>query len=161
MRALLGAEKQGVVCLVASTAGIRASSFASLYTASKHGIIGFAKAMGQADVDEGINIICVLPGTVLTPRWTDRYDHVAAEAKFIENKGLRAEDIAEVMVGMMNFGGGACMLMKTPCKARVLDRGQVKQLAAAKRYDPGPRAAPDLERIREILEQERGRPWPC
>lgn len=67
MRALAGAEKQGVVVLVASTAGIRANYLASLYTASKHAIVGFAKAMGQADVDEGVRISAVLPGLVSSP----------------------------------------------------------------------------------------------
>jgi NAD(P)-dependent dehydrogenase (short-subunit alcohol dehydrogenase family) len=51
VKALAGAEKQGVVCLVASTAGIRANYIASLYSASKFAVVGFAKSMGQADPD--------------------------------------------------------------------------------------------------------------
>ncbi|KAH9833902.1 Enoyl-(Acyl carrier protein) reductase [Teratosphaeria destructans] len=163
MRALLGAGKQGVLCLVASTAGIRASYFASLYTASKHAIVGFAKAMGQADGDEGVKIVCILPGTVITPLWTDREDQVAAEAKFVMRKYLRAEDVAEVMVKMVEseeFGGGACVL-KTPYEESVLDPGHVKQLEATNGHDPSPRPDPDLGRIRGILDQERERPWSC
>lgn len=67
MRALAGAEKQGVVCLIASSAGIRGNYLASLYATSKHAIVGFAKSMGQADIEEGVKIVCVLPGMVQSP----------------------------------------------------------------------------------------------
>lgn len=67
MRALAGAEKQGVVALVASIAGIRANYLASLYATSKHAVVGFAKSMAQADVEEGVKIVCVLPGMVQSP----------------------------------------------------------------------------------------------
>jgi NAD(P)-dependent dehydrogenase (short-subunit alcohol dehydrogenase family) len=61
MRALAGAEKQGVVCLVASTAGIRANYIASLYSASKFAVVGFAKSMGQADPDVSLlHCVCSL-----------------------------------------------------------------------------------------------------
>jgi len=67
MRALAGAKKQGVVCLIASSAGIRGNYLASLYATSKHAIVGFAKSMGQADIEEGVKIVCVLPGMVQSP----------------------------------------------------------------------------------------------
>jgi len=69
MKALAGAEKQGVICLVASTAGIRGNYLASLYAASKHAIVGFAKSMGEADTEEGVKVVCVLPGMVRSPLW--------------------------------------------------------------------------------------------
>ena len=46
-RALLSAHKKGVVCLVASTAGIRGNFFLPLYAATKHGVVGFTKSVGQ------------------------------------------------------------------------------------------------------------------
>lgn len=101
MRALAGAEKQGVVVLVASTAGIRANYLASLYTASKHAIVGFAKAMGEADVDEGVRINCILPGLVSTPLWHDREDKMKEWGKFNGRKQLQPSDIADVMVKMV------------------------------------------------------------
>ena len=101
MKALAGAEKQGVVCLVASTAGIRANYLASLYTASKHAIVGFAKAMGQADVDQGVRINCILPGLVSSPLWHDRDDNMMDWGKFDGRKQLQPSDIAEVMVKMV------------------------------------------------------------
>ena len=64
MTALAGANKQGVVCLVASTAGIRGNYFASLYATAKHAVVGFAKSMGPADPEQGVKVVCILPGTV-------------------------------------------------------------------------------------------------
>ena len=104
MRALAGAEKQGVVCLVASTAGIRANYLCSLYTASKHAIVGFAKAMGQADGDLGVRINAILPGLVNTPLWQDRQDNMIEWGKFEGRKQLVPADIAEVMVKMVEKG---------------------------------------------------------
>jgi NAD(P)-dependent dehydrogenase (short-subunit alcohol dehydrogenase family) len=91
MRALAGAEKQGVVVLVASTAGIRANYLASLYTASKHAIVGFAKAMGQADSEEGVKINAILPGLVGTNLWHDREDNMMQWGKFKDRKKLVPE----------------------------------------------------------------------
>ena len=62
MRALLGANKKGVVGLVASGAGLSGGYLASLYCASKHAIVGFAKSMGQADQEEGVKVVCICPG---------------------------------------------------------------------------------------------------
>ena len=111
MRALAGAEKQGVVCLVASTAGIRASYLTSLYTASKHAIVGFAKAMGQADIEQGVRINCILPGLVSTPLWHDREDNMKEWGKFDGRKQLLPKDIGELMLKMIEskeYEGGMC-----------------------------------------------------
>jgi short-subunit dehydrogenase len=141
MRALAGAEKKGVVCLVASTAGIRANYLASLYTASKHAIVGFAKAMGQADVDEGVKINCILPGLVSSPLWHDRDDKMKVDAKFDGRKQLQPSDIAEVMVKMVeskDYEGGTCVL-KTPYEERIEEEGHTTQVEKMKEYDPSPR----------------------
>jgi len=158
MRALAGAEKQGVVCLVASTAGIRGNYFASLYATSKHAIVGFAKSMGQADVEEDVKVVCVLPGMVQTPLWTDRDDDVAERSKYQERAGLQPMDIAEVMLKTVEgrgYSGGTCVL-KTPLEERIVEDGYTKQ---AGKYDPSPRPEPDLSRIKEILKDERGKQW--
>lgn len=101
MRALAGAEKQGVVCLIASTAGIRANYLCNLYVASKHAIVGFAKSMGQADGDEGVRINCVLPGLVSSPLWHDREDKMSEWGKFEGRDYLLPDDIAKLMVKMV------------------------------------------------------------
>ena len=62
MKALLGANKKGVVCLVASGAGLSGFYPTALYCASKAAVVGFAKSMGLADQEEGVKIVCICPG---------------------------------------------------------------------------------------------------
>lgn len=161
MKALAGAEKQGVVCLVASTAGIRGNYIATLYDASKHAIVGFAKSMGQADIEEGVKFVAILPGMVQTPLWTDRQDDVAERMKYKERAGLLPMDIAEVMLKIVEskeFGGGTCM-MKTPLEERVVEESYASSLGTEDKYDPSPRPEPDLGRIKGVLAAERGKKW--
>ena len=138
MRALAGAEKQGVVVLVASTAGIRANYLACLYSSSKHAIVGFAKSMGQADVEEGVRVSCILPGTVSSPLWHDRVDDYKNWAKFSDRKHLEPSDIAEVMLKMVEskeYEGGTCVL-KTPFEEKIIEEGYLKSVEKLKEYDP-------------------------
>lgn len=138
MRALAGAEKQGVVVIVSSTAGIRANYLACLYSASKHGLLGFAKSMGQSDVDEGVKVVCILPGTVSSPLWHDRQDKYSQWTKFTERKSLETGDIAEVMLKMVEkaeYEGGTCV-MKTPLEEKIVEEGHLKQVQKLKEYDP-------------------------
>lgn len=160
MRALLGAKKQGVVCLVASTAGIRGNYLASLYSASKHAIVGFTKSMGQADPDEGVRVVCVLPGLVDSPLWRSREDDMFARAKFNERQAIVPGDVAGVMVRMVEGGGGeysggTCVL-KTPLEERVVEKGW---RGGGEGYDPSPRPEADIQRVRVALEWERGVKW--
>lgn len=141
MRALASALKQGVVILVASTAGIRPTYLASLYTASKHAIVGFAKAMGQADTEEGVKVVCVLPGLVSSPLWHDREDNMKEWGKFEGRRQLMPGDVAEVMVRMVEgkeFEGGSCVL-KTPYEERIEAEGYEGARRRMEEYDPSPR----------------------
>lgn len=158
MRALAGADKQGVVCLVASTAGIRGNYFAALYATSKHAIVGFAKSMGQADPEQGCRVVCVMPGTVQSPLWEDRDDEVVNETRYHERQLMQPAEVADVMVKMVErkeYAGGTCVL-KTETEERVVEAGWDK---AAGQYDPSPRPEADLSRIREVLGKERGKGW--
>ncbi len=62
MKALASENKKGVVCMVASTAGLRANYLSSLYVASKHAVVGMTKSLGQADPEEGVKVVCMCPG---------------------------------------------------------------------------------------------------
>lgn len=161
MRALAGAEKQGVVCLIASTAGIRGNYLCNLYVASKHAMVGFAKSMGQADSEEGVRINCILPGLVSSPLWHDREDNMIEWGKFDGRKYLLPIDIAEVMLKMVEskeYEGGTCVL-KTPYEERIEVEGYTKSEEKRREYDPSPRPEPDLDRIRNVLKKERGKKW--
>lgn len=158
IRALAGANKQGVVCLVASTAGIRGNFFATLYATSKHALMGFAKSVGQADPEEGVKIVCVMPGTVQSPLWEDREDDIAKETKYSERKLMPPSTIAELMLRMIQekkYSGGTCVL-KTAGEERTVEKGWD---AKEGEYDPSPRPEADMSRIKGILEGERGKKW--
>jgi len=158
MKACASEKKKGVVCLVASTAGIRVNYLSSLYAASKHAIVGFAKSMGQADEEEGLRIVCICPGLVATRLWTDREPEFLEMNKYSERPALGPSDIAEVMLKMVEgkeYTGGTVVL-KTPLEERIIEEGYDKQAGT---YDPSPRPAADLTRIKGIIEKERGLKW--
>ncbi len=156
--ALLSANKKGVVCLVSSTAGIRANYFIPLYAATKHGVVGFAKSMAQADPDEGVRVVCVLPGTVKSNLWEDRDDHVLQATRYSERKLMMPEVIADMMLKMVQqkqYSGGTCLL-KTLYEERAVEPGWDKQ---DNKYDPSPRPETDLSHIRDVLAAQRGKKW--
>lgn len=158
MQALAGANKQGIVCLVASTAGIRGNYFANIYASSKHAIMGFAKSLGQSDPEEGVKVVCVMPGTVKSPLWEDREDDIAKETRYAERKLMPPSMIADVMLKMIQekkYSGGTC-LMKTIAEERIVEPGWDTK---AGEYDPSPRPEADMSRIKSILESERSKPW--
>lgn len=160
MRALSGAEKQGVVALIASSAGIRGNYLACLYSAAKHAVVGLAKSLGQADIEEGVKVVCILPGMVQSPLWEDRQDEIAKETQYHERlkTALQPVDIADTIVRMIEspeYGGGCCVL-KTKAEERIVEEGYAKSMG---KYDPSPRPEPDLRRIKELLQRERGKVW--
>jgi len=160
IRACLGEKKIGTICLVASTAGIRGNYLSSLYCSSKHAIVGFAKSMGEADLEEGIRVVCICPGLVATRLWTDREPEFMEMNKYKERPALGPGDIAEVMVKMIEnqqeeYSGGTVVL-KTPLEEKIIEKGYDQQEGT---YDPSPRPQADLSRMKGILENERGVKW--
>ncbi|MET9390151.1 SDR family NAD(P)-dependent oxidoreductase [Streptomyces sp. NPDC006624] len=57
----------GRIVNIASTAGKQGVMYASPYTASKHGVIGFTKSVGFELAQRGITVNAVCPGYVETP----------------------------------------------------------------------------------------------
>lgn len=105
MRSLLGADKPGVVLLVASTAGIKGSYTAPLYCATKHAVVGFTKSMAQSDDQENVKVVCVLPGMVDTPLWTGEEAKAAADQhSFTTDVCVSAEEVGKAMMEMGKFG---------------------------------------------------------
>lgn len=158
MKALAGAEKQGVVCLVASTAGIRGNYLASLYACSKHAVVGFVKSMGLADPEEGVKVVCVLPGMVASPLWTDRQDDIAKLAHYEKRPAMQPVDVAVMMVRMIEsreYSGGTA-LVKTVVMEEVVEKGFDKENTT---QDVSPRPDADLSHIKEVLGRERGVKW--
>jgi 3-hydroxybutyrate dehydrogenase len=68
----------GRVINVASTHGLVASAQKSAYVASKHGIIGFTKAVALETATTGVTVNAICPGWVLTPLVQKQVDARAA-----------------------------------------------------------------------------------
>ena len=57
----------GRILNIASTHGLVASAAKSAYLASKHGLIGFTKAVALETATTGVTVNAICPGWVLTP----------------------------------------------------------------------------------------------
>ncbi|MGW5383200.1 3-oxoacyl-ACP reductase FabG [Nocardia sp. NPDC003963] len=60
-------RKQGRIINIASTAGKQGVVLGAPYSASKHGVVGFTKALGNELAPTGITVNAVCPGYVETP----------------------------------------------------------------------------------------------
>jgi ketoreductase len=60
-------NKPGAIINIASTGGKQGVIYASAYTASKHGVVGFSKSLGLELAKEDITVNAVCPGFVETP----------------------------------------------------------------------------------------------
>jgi ketoreductase len=60
-------KARGRIVNVASTAGKQGVVYGAPYSASKHGVVGFTKALGNELAKSGITVNAVCPGYVETP----------------------------------------------------------------------------------------------
>jgi ketoreductase len=63
----MAARGWGRIVNIASTGGKQGVAYAAPYSASKHGVIGFTKALGMELANSGITVNAVCPGYVETP----------------------------------------------------------------------------------------------
>jgi NAD(P)-dependent dehydrogenase (short-subunit alcohol dehydrogenase family) len=85
-----GAEhKNALVVNTASISGIRGEAWLSVYSATKHGVIGFTQAMNKELAPAGIKNTALAPGFVDTPMTAFIQEHVPADTM------IQATDIAE------------------------------------------------------------------
>ena len=68
----------GRVLNIASTHGLVASAAKSAYVASKHGLVGFTKAIALETATSGVTVNAICPGWVLTPLVQQQVDARAA-----------------------------------------------------------------------------------
>jgi 3-hydroxybutyrate dehydrogenase len=72
------ARNWGRILNIASTHGLVASAGKSAYVASKHGLIGFTKAVALETATTGVTVNAICPGWVLTPLVQQQVDARAA-----------------------------------------------------------------------------------
>lgn len=148
IRALVGADKKGVVMLVASGAGLVGTYGAALYSASKHAIVGLAKSLGHADGAEGVKVVCICPAIVKTPLWEDRVDERAKDYKYGEEGSPynTPEEVSEAMLKLVEeskYSGGT-VLKKAQSGEEVVFEGP---------------SLYDITRPSTTLAKERGQKW--
>jgi NAD(P)-dependent dehydrogenase (short-subunit alcohol dehydrogenase family) len=85
-----GAEhKNALVVNTSSISGKRAEGWLSVYSATKHGVVGWTEAMNKELGQQGIKSTALCPAFVDTPMTDFVKEHVAAEEM------IRPQDIAE------------------------------------------------------------------
>jgi 3-hydroxybutyrate dehydrogenase len=99
IRAMLRANKPGIILLASSTGAQKSSIITPLYGVSKHGISSFIRAMGPLHSMAGIRVVGVAPGPTMSPLM---YDHPEA-FRFVDpekDKLASPEQIANGMVAV-------------------------------------------------------------
>jgi NAD(P)-dependent dehydrogenase (short-subunit alcohol dehydrogenase family) len=89
LRAAAAEHKNALVVNTSSISGKHGEGWLSVYSATKHGVVGFTEAMNKEIGSEGIKSTALCPAFVDTPMTDFAKEHVAAEDM------IRPEDIAE------------------------------------------------------------------
>lgn len=89
--------KTGDIINVASVAATRPSPKAALYSASKHGMLGFSESIANDLRPKGIRVTTLCPGGIKTPIWTEQNEHPAGADDLMEPK-----DVVELMKHIIN-----------------------------------------------------------
>jgi 3-oxoacyl-[acyl-carrier protein] reductase len=99
------AAGRGAVVNMASLAGRNGFAGGAAYCASKHGVLGFSKALMMDVRQRGIRVIAVCPGSVNTPFFDN------PETPFSPNRDkiLRAEDVAQAVLAALELPENATL----------------------------------------------------
>jgi NAD(P)-dependent dehydrogenase (short-subunit alcohol dehydrogenase family) len=89
LQAAAAEHKNALVVNTSSISGKRAEGWLSVYSATKHGVVGWTEAMNKELGPSGIKSTALCPAFVDTPMTDFVKEHVAAEGM------IRPEDIAE------------------------------------------------------------------
>lgn len=71
-------DRRGAIVFVSSTAGLRGAKYVAAYVASKHGVVGLARAMAEDLRGRGVTVNAVCPGFLDTPMTDRTIDRVVA-----------------------------------------------------------------------------------
>lgn len=88
-------EKRGTIVLMSSMAGIRGYSHIAAYTASKHALVGMAKALAKEYGKHGIVTVAVCPGFVES-------DMTTRSIKSLARRRNITEEVARTVIERVN-----------------------------------------------------------
>ncbi|KAG8158472.1 hypothetical protein KVR01_011594 [Diaporthe batatas] len=164
MRALLGRKKNGVVAIIGSIAGYTKHYAAPIYSATKHAIVGFTRSMGDAEQLQGVKVVAICPGIVMTPIWTP-----STKARFgvTDEVSLKADAVAAAIseaIESPDIPGGTILEISLGSKRIIPEWGIAPPAGTGDDGEPskGTAVPPEavqraLRPIIEITEAERGR----
>jgi ketoreductase len=92
------AAQHGRIISIASTGGKQGVVYAAAYTASKHGVVGFTKALGLELARTGITVNAVCPGFVMT-RLTEKSREAYAQIWQVDQEEAQRRMEARVPLG--------------------------------------------------------------
>ena len=95
----------GSIVNTASVSGVHAVPNISVYTATKHAVIGLTKAAASEYSGKGIRVNCVCPGFVLTNMTKGRFDRdteAMLAAQHPIGRFAKPEEVAEAVVWLLS-----------------------------------------------------------
>jgi len=103
LRAAAGEHRNALVINTASIAGKSGQGWLSVYSATKHGVVGFTQAMNRELGGEGIKSCALCPGFVDTPMTDFVKESVSADEM------IQPDDIAELVRSLLKVSP-ACVV---------------------------------------------------
>jgi NAD(P)-dependent dehydrogenase (short-subunit alcohol dehydrogenase family) len=90
-------ENHGKIINVAARAGVSGAAKMSAYSVSKSAVIRLTESMSAEVKDRGINVNCILPGTIDTPENREAMPNVNYE------KWVKPESLADVIMFLASY----------------------------------------------------------
>lgn len=85
-------EKEVAIINVASMAGFLPIAMDPVYTAAKHGVVGFSRSFEDLQrTHKGLRVNCICPSYTLTPMVTDNVAKMASFSKLVNQAALGAK----------------------------------------------------------------------
>ena len=97
-------RKHGAILVTGSLASHRGMPMNAAYVASKHGVLGLARAVAAEAAPHGVRVNCIIPGFIETPMLDGlppgAMEHLAAIVP--QRRTGRAEEVAEVAAFLLS-----------------------------------------------------------
>ncbi len=113
-------RKQGRIIVVASTAGLKGYAYVSAYTAAKHAVVGFTKALALETAASGVTVNAICPGYTETDMVSDSIGRIVDKtgrsrdevmAEILKDKPLkrliRPDEVASACLWLASDGAAA------------------------------------------------------
>ncbi|OJJ57266.1 hypothetical protein ASPSYDRAFT_206475 [Aspergillus sydowii CBS 593.65] len=155
IRSMLSGNKRGVVLNIGSDAGIDYFYSVPLYTATKHAIVAFTRSLGPVDAEEGIKVVAICPGSVLTPLFTTT---LRDQWNVKEENALLPEEVATAMVELVEsseYPGGSIVRVDKERGMRLIPWPQSEAPPDMSGEDMRQELERNYAPVRQILRRER------